>query len=111
MESTKCVNCGRAVKDLEKGCDYCNSNKNNARLQNIRIEGNFVAGSLKVIAWIILVIGFVLGFIQGKDEFDTIEIGSLLSIWMMYFGAYIGVYAFGEIIQILHDIRLKLYKK
>ena len=26
-KKTKCVNCGREVKDLEKGCPYCNNLK------------------------------------------------------------------------------------
>lgn len=112
----KCVICGREVKDLEKGCPYCNNLKEyytenlNMRLEEIMQEKNTVSSILKVIAWIIIILGFILGFILGKNEYDDIEFSSLITIWLTYGGVSLGVFALAEIIQILHDIRFKIWK-
>ncbi|MGM9876917.1 MAG: hypothetical protein ACI310_06820 [Bacilli bacterium] len=112
----KCVNCGREVKDLEKGCSYCNNSKEyntenyNVRLENIMKEKNTISSILKVIAWIIIVLGFILGFILGQNEYDEIEFSSLMTIWLTYGGVSLGIFALAEIIQILHDIRFKVWK-
>lgn len=111
----KCVNCGREVKDLEKGCPYCNNLKKyntenyNVRLENIMKEKNTISSILKVIAWIIIVLGFILGFILGQNEYDEIEFSSLMTIWLTYGGVSLGIFALAEIIQILHDIRFKIW--
>lgn len=116
-KKVKCANCGREVKDLEKGCSYCNNSKEyntenyNMKLENIRKEKNTIASILKVIAWITLIGGFILGFVLGKDEYGDIEFISLLQVWLMYGGVFLGIYALAEIIQILHDIRFKVWKK
>lgn len=112
----KCVNCGREVKDLEKGCPYCNNLKEyytenlNMRLEEIMQEKNTISSILKVIAWIIIVLGFILGFILGQNEYDEIEFSSLMTIWLTYGGVSLGIFALAEIIQILHDIRFKVWK-
>ena len=112
----KCVICGREVKELEKGCPYCNNLKEyytenlNMRLEEIMQEKNTVSSILKVIAWIIIILGFILGFILGKNEYDDIEFSSLITIWLTYGGVSLGVFALAEIIQILHDIRFKIWK-
>ena len=112
----KCVICGREVTDVEKGCPYCNNLKEyytenlNMRLEEIMQEKNTVSSILKVIAWIIIILGFILGFILGKNEYDDIEFSSLITIWLTYGGVSLGVFALAEIIQILHDIRFKIWK-
>ena len=112
----KCVNCGREVKDLEKGCPYCNNLKEyntenlDMRLEKIMQEKNTISSILKVIAWIIIVLGFILGFILGQNEYDEIEFSSLMTIWLTYGGISLGIFALAEIIQILHDIGLKYGK-
>lgn len=112
----KCVNCGREVKDLEKGCPYCNNLKEyntenlDMRLEKIMQEKNTISSILKVIAWIIIVLGFILGFILGQNEYDEIEFSSLITIWLTYGGISLGIFALAEIIQILHDIRFKIWK-
>lgn len=111
----KCVNCGREVKDLEKGCSYCNNLKEyntenlDIRLEKIMQEKNTISSILKVIAWIIIVLGFILGFILGQNEYDEIEFSSLMTIWLTYDGVSLGIFALAEIIQILHDIRFKIW--
>lgn len=112
----KCVNCGREVKDLEKGCSYCNNLKEyntenlDIRLEKIMQEKNTISSILKVIAWIIIVLGFILGFILGQNEYDEIEFSSLITIWLTYGAISLGIFALAEIIQILHDIRFKIWK-
>lgn len=113
-KKTKCVNCGREVKDLEKGCPYCNNLKEytenlDMRLEKIMQEKNTISSILKVIAWIIIVLGFILGFILGQNKYDEIEFSSLITIWLTYGGISLGIFALAEIIQILHDIRFKIW--
>lgn len=116
-KKTKCVNCGREVKDLEKGCPYCNNLKEyntenlDMRLEKIMQEKNTISSILKIIAWVLIVLGFILGFILGKNEYDDIEFSSLMTIWLTYGGISLGIFALAEIIQILHDIRFKIWSK
>lgn len=116
-KKTKCVNCGREVKDLEKGCPYCNNLKEyntenlDMRLEKIMQEKNTISSILKIIAWVLIVLGFILGFILGKNEYDDIEFSSLMTIWLTYSGISLGIFALAEIIQILHDIRFKIWSK
>ena len=113
-KKTKCVNCGREVKDLEKGCPYCNNLKEyntenlDMRLEKIMQEKNTISSILKIIAWVLIVLGFILGFILGKNEYDDIEFSSLMTIWLTYGGISLGIFALAEIIQILHDIRFSI---
>lgn len=106
----KCVNCGKEIEDIRNGCPHCDKDNTHTNYTNIQLP-DFIAKTLKVIAWIILVLGFIMGFILGKDEFDSISIVPLLTIWGIFAGAFLGIYALGEIIQILHDIRSRLYTK
>ena len=116
-KKTKCVNCGREVKDLEKGCPYCNNLKEyntenlDMRLEKIMQEKNTISSILKIIAWILIVLSFILGFILGRNEYDDIEFSSLMTIWLTYGGISLGIFALAEIIQILHDIRFKIWSK
>ena len=80
------------------------------RLEKIMQEKNTISSILKVIAWIIIVLGFILGFILGQNEYDEIEFSSLMTIWLTYGGISLGIFALAEIIQILHDIRFKIWK-
>ena len=79
------------------------------RLEKIMQEKNTISSILKVIAWIIIVLGFILGFILGQNEYDEIEFSSLMTIWLTYDGVSLGIFALAEIIQILHDIRFKIW--
>ena len=102
----KCVNCGRKIENIEKGCAYCNEKEeyNNSKTYS----KNGVAYTLKVIAWIALALGFISSFVTNDSEYDEINFLYLIQTWALYGGAFIGIYAFGEIIQILHDIRERL---
>ena len=71
-KKTKCVNCGREVKDLEEGCPYCNNLKEyntenlDMRLEKIMQEKNTISSILKIIAWVLIVLGFILGLYWEK---------------------------------------------
>ena len=79
------------------------------RLEKIMQEKNTISSILKIIAWVLIVLGFILGFILGKNEYDDIEYSSLMTIWLTYGGISLGIFALAEIIQILHDIRFKIW--
>lgn len=81
--------------------------KRDERINNIE---NPIAGIIKVIAWIILGIGGIVGIIIGQQFEDTALI-VLLEVWGISGIATILLLALAEIIQILHDIRAKIYKK
>ena len=72
-------------------------------------EKNTISSILKIIAWVLIVLGFILGFILGKNEYDDIEFSSLMTIWLTYGGISLGIFALAEIIQILHDIRFSIW--
>lgn len=79
------------------------------RLEKIMQEKNTISSILKIIAWVLIVLGFILGFILGKNEYDDIEFSSLMTIWLTYGGISLGIFALAEIIQILHDIRFSIW--
>lgn len=119
----KCEKCGSDNNYENKYCNNCgnelsvnnllenNTENLDMRLEKIMQEKNTISGILKVIAWIIIVLGFILGFILGQNEYDEIEFSSLITIWLTYGGVSLGIFALAEIIQILHDIRFKIWKE
>lgn len=118
----KCEKCGSDNNYENKYCNNCgnelsvnnllenNTENLDMRLEKIMQEKNTISSILKVIAWIIIVLGFILGFILGQNEYDEIEFSSLITIWLTYGGISLGIFALAEIIQILHDIRFKIWK-
>jgi len=116
-EIIKCPNCGKELKDydIEKGCPYCEKEfefdySAILKRNQIKKENNTISTTLKVVAWIIFVIGLILGFVLGVDEYEELYLPLMLEIWFMYGIAFLGTYSLAEIIQILHDIRLKVWK-
>ena len=79
------------------------------RLENIMQEKNNISSILMIIARVLIVLEFIFGFILGKNEYDDIEFNSLMIIWLTYDGISLGIFALAEIIQILHDIRFKIW--
>ena len=72
-------------------------------------EENTLSTILKIIAIITVVIGFIFGLVVGvNNDYDSES--SFLIIWLIFGGSALGIYALAEIIQILHDIRRKLYQ-
>lgn len=81
--------------------------KRDERISNI---DNPIARIIKVIAWIVLGIGVIVGLIIGQ-QYEEEAIIVLLKVCGISGIATISLLALGEIIQILHDIRAKIYKK
>lgn len=116
-KKVRCANCGREVKDLEKGCSECNYSKEyntenyNVRLENMMKEQNTLSSILKTISYIGIVLIFIMSFFLGKNTYGDLDILLLLEVWITHGGIFLGIYALSEIIQILHDIRFKLWRK
>ena len=79
------------------------------REEIITQEKNTLSTILKIIAIITVVIGFIFGLVVGANSDYDSESGFLI-IWLIFGGSALGIYALAEIIQILHDIRRKLYQ-
>lgn len=76
---------------------------------------NAIANILKFIGWIVILVGFIGGIILGRNiyEYGHYEFNyvAMLITWLSCGISAILFFALGEIIQILHDIRLKVYTK
>ena len=71
---------------------------------------NTIAKVLKILAWGILGIGLIVFLITGQQIEDN-DITILLEICAIYGGISLMILSLSEIIQILHDITLKIYSK
>lgn len=109
----KCVYCRKEIKDLEKGCVDCNNKtdfkriNSNPRLERISKEYNFISSVLKYVAKITLFLGIadiILGLIR-----DNYEVKPIFLLYELIF--ILVIFGIGEIIEILHDIRFKVWKK
>lgn len=75
-------------------------------------ETNMVAYAIKCIAWVDLVVGMFILFIVIFTFNGTVEI-PFLTIVLAVIGiviSFVFTYAIGEIIQIIHDIKKRLYE-
>ena len=75
-------------------------------------ETNMVAYAIKCIAWVNLVVSMFILFIVIFTFNDIVEI-PFLTIVLAVIGiviSFVFIYAIGEIIQIIHDIRKRLYE-
>ena len=79
------------------------------REEIITQEKNTLSTILKIIAIITVAIGFIFGLVVGANS-DYDSESSFLITWLIFGGSALGIYALAEIIQILHDIRRKLYQ-
>ena len=113
----RCRYCGKEITNLDKGCTDCKNNKDydlinfDERIESMIKEKNTIATILKIISWIILIAGFISGILLGQSEYVKAEIDLVLQLWLICGGTFLGVYSLSEIIQILHDIRFKVWKK
>lgn len=70
-------------------------------------DKNPISAIIKTICYIILICGFIIGLINYSSNEN---IGTMLISWLTYGMCSLSGFALAEIIQILHDIRNKLYK-
>lgn len=94
---------GDFFEELEK-----NSVDTNKEIKYIKDNSNknTISSIIKVICWLTIIIGFIIGISLYAINEDALE---MITSWFIYFGCSIGGFAIAEIIQILHDIRNKLY--
>lgn len=94
---------GDFFEELEK-----NSVDTNKEIKYIKDNSNknIISSIIKVICWLTIIIGFIIGISLYAINEDALE---MIISWFIYFGCSIGGFAVAEIIQILHDIRNKLY--
>lgn len=69
---------------------------------------NVISSIIKVLCWITIIIGFIFGIINYSLNENALQ---MITTWFIYCGCSLGGFALAEIIQILHDIRNKLYSK
>lgn len=107
-EKVKCEVCGKEFEMInpEYGCPYCHGN-----MESEDYNHNSVSSILKIVGWIILMIGFIGSIILGSSvHFDN---SSDFNYAIMIVGCMstgissLVLFAFAEVIQILHDIRRK----
>ena len=70
-------------------------------------DGNGVALALKVMAWAVYALAFILGILLGHDLMGEFSFGLALLYWMV--GAISGtlLLGFSEVVRLLHEINQK----
>ena len=79
-------------------------------MKDINREDNSVGVILRVIGWLILLIGFIMGFVIADTPLGFSFL-NLIYTWFACGLFALTVIGFSEIIIILHDIRRKIYMK
>ena len=78
-------------------------------------SNNFIADIVKIMGFVFLGLGFIMGIILGQNIYEyghyQFNYTAMIITWVSSGLSAIVFFAFAEIIQILHDIRLKIYKK
>ena len=89
--------------ELEK-----NNIDTNKDIKNIQDNSskNRISSIIKGLCWTTIIVGFIIGIVNYTLNEN---ISQIFITWSIYFGCSLGGFALAEIIQILHDIRNKLY--
>lgn len=120
MALIKCEECGNNVSSMAEVCPECGFNVKgqvkgsipsfNEELNSIKIDQkNTIVTILKVVAWIVLVLGCILGIVLAKDVEDETQIIVMFTTILTYCGVFLGIYVVAEIVDLLHDIRKQLW--
>ena len=105
----KCEICGRVIHDLKNGCPYCSSDNSESSEELYEVKDNKVnslASLIKILGWITAIV-FIIAFLASTDLSNFFVV--ILIIVAILLGCLLPFYASAEVIQILHDIRYKLY--
>ena len=78
-------------------------------MEKIIQRKNPIAVILNVIAYLLLALGFILGIIFAENSYNDTELSVLLGTWLTYGSISLGLFVSSEIIQILHDIRYRVW--
>ena len=85
--------------DIDTSKDIKNIKNNSSK--------NVISSIIKGLCWTTIVMGFIIGIVNYTINENVIQ---MITTWFIYCGCSIGGFALAEIIQILHDIRNKLYE-
>lgn len=121
-ETIYCEKCGvkatnndkPAVRAYNKLSQYFNEKKNTNSNEKKYEYKNGVAITLLVLAWIIIIVGFIAGIIMANTIPTTsgeFNYTIMFTYWTICGLSTTMLFVFAEVIQILHDIREKLYTK
>ena len=105
-KKVKCEICGREFEMTkpEDGCPYCHGKQ----VEEAH-DRNSMAGILKGAGWLIFIIGFIGSIILGSsvhfDSYSDFNYVVMMIGWISTGVSSLFLFAFSEIIQILHDIR------
>ena len=105
-KGNKCPNCGLAFEE-----DIITNNVGSFGEDNDVQSKNVISQILKGIGWIIVVGGLILGFSYGIEIGNKMGFMTFLIVVTSYFVVSMLFFSISEIIQILHDIRNKIYNK
>ena len=105
-KGNKCPNCGLFFEE-----DIINNVGSFGEDINTVKSKNVISQILKGIGWIIVIGGLFLGFGYGIALGNNIGFMTFLIFAVSYFVISMFFFSIAEIIQILHDIRNKIYKK
>ena len=77
-------------------------------IENIKDNSskNMISSIIKTLCWVVIILGFILGIVNYTLNENAFQ---MITTWLIYAGCTLGGFALAEIIQILHDIRNKLY--
>lgn len=91
------------------------SSERNKKIEFIVDDNHWLSLMIKSVSWFLLVLCIVVGVVGAiivKKHFDNhFNYGMivLISSWILGIIVFLFTYAVGEIIQILHDIRKKIW--
>lgn len=115
-----CSNCGEVIENLKEGCKNCNGNKKYitqseySKIKDINLSRNKIASIWDMIAGINIVLGIISVFILFPILFDSGLEHPLLWLIVIILGIGLESLIFSTIadaMQMLHDIRYKLWEK
>lgn len=80
--------------------------------EKIKKETNIVAHSIKCISWLYLILSIIFFLVDNFVINTNLGYPAIIIIFRIVITIFLFVfiYAFGEIIQIIHDIRKRLYE-
>ena len=100
-----CVKCGKAIPEVYKVCNYCNSPQPTVESVKMRkLSANPIATIFKVFAIIIFVAAFVAGLVLWINGLDFLFV---LIYWASGFVGGMFMLAIAEIINLLNEICYK----
>ena len=70
-------------------------------------SSNGVASLLKGLAFMVYLLGFILGIVMGKDPYGDFSFGMALAYWVVGLFSGTMLLGFSEVVRLLHEINQK----